>query len=364
MMWFRKNKKQKNKKTISYTVKDVDNLISIAQSYGVPWKELAEFNGIEPPYILIAGEVIKIPQNSIDKSKKIQESDKEKDNKKESDNKVVEGEIKNAENEKPKKQNLNNEVQQQGPSNKQQLQKKKQKIIFASPKNMLQKPTAEPTTRAIDIDWMQEDEEAYEEELKTQQKRLSIKLFIFAIVFGGLALFTLWHLGKWAMERFRDDEGNSIEVALKNTEQDDANRVEVKNNDKSNSNGEIVIENKEENAADKTEIENQVAQNNQDNEVKENQNSEIKVQVLNAGATIGSAGEVSEYFEKQGYDVMSAKNSKNDYEGVVVYYNADVGDRLEEVSKVIPRKYGNQKHEESKEVTDMYNADFVVVLGA
>ncbi|HYC79778.1 MAG TPA: LysM peptidoglycan-binding domain-containing protein, partial [Candidatus Binatia bacterium] len=46
----------------SYTVKDGDTLFNISQSYNVKWDLIAQFNNLPEPYILHAGDKLRIPQ--------------------------------------------------------------------------------------------------------------------------------------------------------------------------------------------------------------------------------------------------------------------------------------------------------------
>lgn len=49
---------------ITYTVKNGDNLSSIANQYGTSWQELAQINGLSNPNLIHAGQVLKIKGNS------------------------------------------------------------------------------------------------------------------------------------------------------------------------------------------------------------------------------------------------------------------------------------------------------------
>jgi LysM repeat protein len=46
----------------SYTVKAGDTLFNISQSYNVKWDLIAQFNNLSEPYLLHAGDTLKIPQ--------------------------------------------------------------------------------------------------------------------------------------------------------------------------------------------------------------------------------------------------------------------------------------------------------------
>lgn len=46
----------------SYTVKSGDTLFNISQQYNVKWDLIAQFNNLSEPYVLHAGQTLKIPQ--------------------------------------------------------------------------------------------------------------------------------------------------------------------------------------------------------------------------------------------------------------------------------------------------------------
>jgi len=45
----------------TYTVKDGDTLYVVGQQLGKDWKQIAQLNGLEPPYSLKVGQTIKLP---------------------------------------------------------------------------------------------------------------------------------------------------------------------------------------------------------------------------------------------------------------------------------------------------------------
>jgi len=380
MFGFKKGKKQEGIYTGSYVVKDVDNIISIAQSYNIPWKELASVNDIEPPYILISGETIIVPGEDVgaddDAQKETQISDV-----------VKPGHI-------AKQVNTNNtQIQQQtsvandGVKNsldtvtkastsqitkepKQQAQiisnkkSKAKKIIYAAPKNMLQKPSAEPTTRAIDIEWMQDDEAVYSEEIQSQRKKLNVQFIIISIlVMIIIGLITWWGV-TWFLEQ-NNNEDVSVQTLIEEDLKTDADMESV-NNESKDTDMQIEEDLTVEETEDANETENQEDVNSEDKQLGEESApvGEITIQVLNAGAKIGIAGDVTEAFATKGYKTIAAQNANNDYNNVVIYYSSDKEKYLDVVSKEVLEKYGIQKHEKSDEVTKKYSADFVVVLGS
>ena len=363
MFGFRKNKKQKIKYTKTYTVKDSDNIISIAQVFDVPWKELARENNIEPPYILISGEKLRVPDlGEVDDggSERIDEIKPDSGDNVENKKTNVKSIKKNIIS--PEK---NLKAQRQKPlDNKKPLPqsdsiaqkpispvKKTTRIHRASPTSMLEKPSSEPTTRAIDIEWLKGDEEVYKEEVQIQKKKLN-KWFM-AVGFVALMLIGggIW----WGYSMLFSEEKEksvSVENLIKEEQQTDS---QDKQKDLQQD-GDNQQDNKQENK-----------KSNKDEDAKSSESSDIikdiKVRVLNAGAPASTVEQVKEEFDKLGYDVLSIKNSKYNHSGVTIYYDEKVKDKIDEIAKIIPEKYGTVKKDEAKSVTDEYKADIVVVVG-
>ena len=44
-----------------YVVQPGDTLMGLAGMWGIPWQELAAYNGLQPPYVLYSGQFLKIP---------------------------------------------------------------------------------------------------------------------------------------------------------------------------------------------------------------------------------------------------------------------------------------------------------------
>ena len=378
----KKNKKQNDVYTGLYVVKDVDNIISIAQSYGISWKELAKINNIDPPYILISGETISVPdeKSDVDEREDIQVS-----NSKSSEDATKPTDVKNARTQESNKKfadGIKSDTQVTQESIKSQTaqkllqqkdiisntKKKTRKITYASPKNMLHKPSAEPTMQAIDITWMQDDEETYSEEIQLQRKKINIWFIVISILLIIISGSVVWWGVTWFLKQ-NNNKNVSVQTLIK------------KNNDvKKNKTKEIVLDNNEstdknkkedesiatEGGKDISEIEN--VNKKEDNNGNEQQNEvateKITVQILNAGAKVGTAGEVTKIFAEKGYKTNTARNAKNDYKGVVIYYSEDNKNNLDIVAKNVAKKYGTQKYEKSDEVAKKYEADFVVVLGS
>ncbi|PID52314.1 MAG: hypothetical protein CR972_02455 [Candidatus Moraniibacteriota bacterium] len=413
MFGFKKKNEKKDESGFggTYTVQDADNIISIAQHYNISWKELAKQNGIEPPYILISGETIKVPgeaDESISQSQKKQA--KEKKNVadqwggkfKEKQENIVQSTtedshdnqmlIENKEQElSAPKQNAIAEdmtVASQKSVNTshekkevEKEQKKKRKVTFASPKNMLTKPSSEPTTRAIDIEWMRDDEIAYMEEMEVQEKKTNRK-FIAVIVISVLIVgIVIWYGVVWFMEKNKGEESVSVDTLITeqsaekekkkeemNASQVEAPKVESDVSDDHEKKEENNLENLQDNNPDKEEVtakESDIkeTEEGQDKESVSENNKEVSVQVLNAGAPTGAAGAVSSEIKKAGFTTKAAQNAQNDYENVVIYYKKNLEDVAKKIGVEIDEKYGVQKVEESDDVAKKYGVDIVVVLG-
>ena len=382
MFGHKKNKKQENMYSGSYVVKDVDNIISIAQSYDVPWKELAKVNDIDPPYILISGEVINVPGEEVvtDEQDGALVSDVKnfKQTKKQSSMEEVQVQKTGEGNMKPDTQAAHKSVTmpvdkklaQQGTVTR-DAKKKVRKVTYASPKSMLHKPSAEPTTQSIDIEWMRDDEATYSEETQLQRKRLNTRFIVVSILIVGIMGLVVWWGATWFLGR-GDNENISVQSLIEEnrdeavdvSEEIVSEEVNEKVGDDKDENNDSIIKNEEvKDAKDESE---QKKEDDKNEQVKESSSSvaEITVQVLNAGAQVGAAGDVTNIFAKNGYKTVEAQNANNDYKDVVIYYSSNKKNALSDVAKEVAKKYGTQKHEESDEVTKKYGADFVVVLGS
>lgn len=396
MFRFKKKKEKKDGGGFGgkYIVQDADNIISIAQRYDVAWKELAKQNDIEPPYILISGETIKVPgpaaqSEEVDDEKKsvadqwTQKTSSDAGIKKESG--VRQDDVQRIE-------AVDNDVEKQGAAPQQvlaesagtvsqksdvvppevgddkqgsgQVKKKKRKVSFASPKNMLTKPSSEPTTRAIDIEWMRDDEIAYMEEMEVQEKKTSRKFIIvivLAVITGGILI---WYGVMWFMQR-GDVESVSVDTLINEQvageqQQDlavesDSEQIDVASDEDKGDKDEEATESDED-------ADNEDKSSDQENDVSANE--DVSVQVLNAGAAAGAAGSVSDAIGEVGFKMETAQNAQNDYENVVIYYKSGFEASANAVASEVDEKYGEQKIEESDDVTKTYDVDVVVVLGA
>ncbi len=379
MFGYKKNKKQNTIYTGSYVVKDTDNIISIAQSYNVPWKELAEVNNIEPPYILISGETISVPgknsdvfteeapnASNIEPDKHSKEQTNKNNVQAHQSNGVVANNIK-TNTTTPHSTKKSTQQQDVITNNKKVVRK----VTYASPKNMLHRPSAEPTTQSIDIEWMQDDETAYSEEIQLQKKKINIRLIIISIFIVAIIGIIVWR-GAILFLKQKDNKNVSVQTLIEKNEIIEKNKVEKKDiplndNDKNKQdNEELIMEGGKDLSQTKDDAK-EMSQNeqNKDKQNKENISvGEITIQVLNAGAQTGAAADVTKVFANHGYKILTARNAKNSYKGVVIYYSASNRGNIDIVAREIEQKYGKQKYEESDEVTKKYGADFVVVLGS
>jgi LysM repeat protein len=386
MFRFKKNKKKKDHYTGSYVVKDTDNIISIAQMYNVPWKELAQRNNIEPPYILISGESITVPgdddaNNGDHKEKEekeiVQEDPQEKDPDHENDHEETipsvhknnmrsdldpqrEPTISTDHDLAMKNSSVNASTLKPQPKKtsvtESMPQSKKRKISYAAPQNMLTRPSSEPTLRAIDIEWMRDDEEIYSEEMEQQQKKTNIRFFAMMGIGGIVIIAAMWFVGGWVLQQYQKDTV-SVEELIQLTDTEDSVMVdqdEYANHGNENSDEDQNIE--EDNNDGESAPEEVVA-----NIVEP---SEITMLVLNGGAQTGAAGTVSQIFTEKGYDVKDPQNAQNAYSDVTVYYATSAKDHAEKIISDISAQYGEQTLEESNDVVQRYDVDIVIVLGA
>lgn len=396
-MFGRKKKKKKKKGDLytgTYVVQDADNIISIAQRYGVPWKDLAVHNDIKSPYVLISGETIQVPGGDTDdgKDEDVKEKEDEKVTTQEGNEKKIAedssddeslielgetetaeapvgmGDVQHIPSQRSAAASIGEPVQMSAEEDsiknvaktQRQLQqepkkKAKRKITFASPKNMLTKLSSEPTTRAIDIEWMRDDEATYLEEMEEQEKKTNRLFMISSVVIVILVGLGVWWGVMFLVDKTKKDNV-SVDVLIEQQMQED------------------VVQEQQVASSDEQKAEQEKQEGQKEEEVREGedkgvaltqeQKSEIAVQVLNAGAITGAAAAVTGDFKAAGYKIISAKNSQNDYEGVVVYYGSEYAEFVNEIAAVVGEKYGAQKLEESSEVISKYDAHIVVVLGS
>jgi murein DD-endopeptidase MepM/ murein hydrolase activator NlpD len=380
-----KKKKQKKEYTGTYVVNSTDNIISIAQLYNVPWKELARINEIESPYILIPGETISVPGGDEKEEEQgveqkgpqdtsiaapSQQSNVQQNTKQEPIVKAAQmatgaNIAQNSQQQMPQQQTS----QQQTSASTKNIQSQttqaesepiKRKITYAAPEKMLTKPASEPTTSAIDIEWMKDDEDVYNEEMQIQRKKTNVRFIIITIIILiGVGLLSWWAVSWYlnsqqeetvSVEALIEEDSNNDNNASENnmSEETQPNDVQKQNNEDDNKNSEENTDSTSEEQGGSEQLE----------------SKDITVQVLNAGAPTGAAGTVTSEFDKKEYKTNNATNASNDYEGVVIYYSADKKDSLDEIVEIVGDKYGTPKQEESDAVTKKYNADIVVVIGS
>ncbi len=418
MFGFKKKKQQKNTNNFNgtYVVQDADNIISIAQQYNIPWKELAEANHIDPPYILISGESISVPgEAEEDVSAKEQEThapqksvsqqpqenltkEHEEEVVQQSHDEATDMHVPQDDMATYKKHATTQEDDQMsvqkrtvgtsvaGDNNvpsQESVQKKKAHVQHASPKSMLTQPSSEPTTRAIDIEWMRDDEVAYMEEMEEQEKKTSRTFLVVlgcAIVVVGVLV---WYGVSWFLSHKSADTSVSVDALIVEdatedvvqSAQSEESKDEVVHSDDNTANdNDNTEEVKEENAQNDDEQE--IGKEKVDEPAADNENAvedagamhsdtkDVSVQVLNAGAAAGAAGTVTDALEKAGYTLKKAKNAQNSYHNVVIYHKKGRDHFAKNVAEKVDEKYGTQKIEEADDVVSRYGVDVVVVLGA
>ncbi|MFA5986966.1 MAG: LysM domain-containing protein [Parcubacteria group bacterium] len=386
MFGFKKNKKDEKQFAGTYTVQDTDNIISIAQAFDVPWKDLAQYNKIDAPYILISGETIHVPgpqpivaekeneqeqttinhespiHSDVDAHKTMASDQEELLNavKKNNPTYVSKGE--------PIRSMQSTAHMQKDPSiiQRENHEPMKRKVTFATPQSMLTQPASEPTTRAIDIEWMRDDEEAYNEEMEFQRKEVNKRLIIIvAVVACAIGGIVVWGVMQWMQRDTK--EKISVETLIEGDamqNQSDGNMALPQNDatqsGTSDEQDTKTVVTEEQNTDVAKEMQTEQAVQSQENQKAP---KDITVQVLNAGGVTGAAAAVSKDFKDKEYMVKAAQNSQNSYSGVIIYYTAEMKDHVDTISQIVAEKYGTQKKEESSDVTGKYKSDIVVVLG-
>jgi hypothetical protein len=346
----------------------------------VPWKELAKINEIESPYILIPGETISVPgekdneEGQSVEQKELQDTSMASSSRQSNVQQSVKQESIARATQVATGIGVNKNSQQQTSASTRNIQSQttqveskptKRKITYAAPEKMLTKPASEPTTSAIDIEWMKDDEDIYNEEMQIQRKKTNTRFIIITIIILiGVGLFSWWVVS-WYLN-FQQEETVSVEALI-----EEDSKIEEDSN-----NGNNVSENNINEDVQSNDVQKQDNEDNKNNKEsadsvsEEQEDSEqlvpkdITIQVLNAGAPTGAAGTVTNKFDKKGYKTNSATNASHNYEGVVIYYSADKSAGLDGVVEVIGDTYGTPKQEESDTVTKKYNADIVVVIGS
>lgn len=232
-------------------------------------------------------------------------------------------------------------------------------IMYAPPESMIAQPASEPTTRAIDIEWMRDDEATYAEEMSKQQKRTNrwiILTVLLGLVIGGaVAFFVYFYLLPQATRDrvsldalIRSQDVTPVAQEPTDNVQEDAvvapadflEEVTVEEQSPSTDQQAVSITPPHTNPADLT------------------------VQVLNAGGPAGAAGAVTQILKNHHYATRTAHNAKNHYTGTVIYYTAGKKADAEAVAQLLPATYGTPTVEESVSVTTTYTAMIVVVIGA
>lgn len=423
--------KKKNKAdaiaTQDYTVRDGDNIISLAQNYDMPWTALAQLNNIEPPYVLTPGTTVRVPatpaeadmptdadeaaappspirvigtpqhyttmpESSRDDSVAIpQHSDTIHDvspsiaPQRKSSLQAATGAASLSQQTVPSP-DYSVQLPQRGampsddsvatasavdtpspqitqrhpitPQSDTADNNPNRTILYASPESMIAQPASEPTTRAIDIEWMRDDEAAYAEEMQRQQKRTSrwFGMTIFVIVLLLLAAAGLAYV--YIVPQATKDKV-SLDALI---HYNDAPTHDAQSSEEQPAQPQEDVQ-QEETATEEQKNDNATAEEPTETAATVTP-SDVTVQVLNAGGPAGAAGTVTTLLQKQSFTTRTAQNAKNTYTGTVVYYAADKKDAATEVLKHLPATYGTPTVEESADVTTTYSAAVVVVIGA
>lgn len=90
---------------------------------------------------------------------------------------------------------------------------------------------------------------------------------------------------------------------------------------------------------------------------------EIKITVLNGGATAGSAGKVQDLLVKQGYKLAQAQNAQADnHSGTAIYYSQGFDKTAGIVKNLLKAKYPKTETKPA-ETDEEKSADLVIMLG-
>lgn len=383
MLGFGKKSAPRHEYTAEYVVRDMDNIMSLAQYYGVPWAELAEVNALKPPYVLMPGTTIRVPAEPAENG--IGED----------------GDIYNTPSSAPRtigapqhymatpsSRNATPSLAQ--PSDryitrrKSSLQPVRRDATHtgapgkepraavpdpAADSATITQPIAEPTTRAIDIEWMRDDEEAYAEEMHKQQKSvnrwfIAVGIGAVVVLIGAIWFATTTVVPEILSERVSVDvlirrnapseppHSQSTDVATPASEQPDIAQPDIAQPDIA----QLPV------AQDDAATNDATGQKTAaDPTVKP---ADVTVQVLNAGGPTGAAGTATKTLSSAGYAAHAARNAKNPYTGTIIYYAAGKKDAADAVAAALSSAHGAPKFEESSDVTKTYAAMVVVVIGA
>lgn len=385
---------------IKYKVKKDDNLMSLAYRYGISWKELVYRNKIKAPYTLISGNVIMVPPRpkKVFKNTFMQ-------NKNNLDNLMDDREVHKKSFSNGIKVNVkgdNFEPATQAPVQSQSEKKVingiyvKQPIVRESVNSSLvqkrdnyrhermqrtdivndrqQHSNKRRSIKNIDINWMHEDDETFDEAMQDEVRAINLKIKMFVlviIVFSGLVVWWFFNYG------IVDDSSRgtaSINDLLNVSDEEDSDG-DQNNSIESGQQGEkdgVSDGNGDDRNGDDVNNDIQEGEGNSDN-IKESANisvndsikepSEVSVQVLNGGAKSGVAGDLTNILKNKLYQTKSATNANNNVDGVVVYYKSVFKKEAGVLSELVPQVYGAAQLEESDDVAKKYGVDIVVVVG-
>lgn len=385
---------------VKYKIKQGDNIMSISYRYGISWKELVYKNKIKAPYTLISGNVIMVPPRpkKVFKNTFMQ-------NKNNLDNLMDDREVHKKSFSNGIKVNVkgdNFEPATQTPVQSQSEKKVingihvKQPIVRESVNSSLvqkrdnyrhermqrtdivndrqQHSNKRRSIKNIDINWMHEDDETFDEAMQDEVRAINFKIKMFVlviIVFSGLVVWWFFNYG------IVDDSSRgtaSINDLLNVSDEEDSDG-DQNNSIESGQQGEkdgVSDGNGDDRNGDDVNNDIQEGEGNSDN-IKESANisvndsikepSEVSVQVLNGGAKSGVAGDLTNILKNKLYQTKSATNANNNVDGVVVYYKSVFKKEAGVLSELVPQVYGAAQLEESDDVAKKYGVDVVVVVG-
>ncbi|MCK4635651.1 MAG: LytR C-terminal domain-containing protein [Candidatus Moranbacteria bacterium] len=374
---------------VKYKIKQNDNIMSVSYRYGISWKELIYKNKINPPYTLISGNVIMVPprpkkvfKNTFMQNKNYFENQGKKSVQKKSFLNQIKVNVKGedgknvsqmAEQNISERKSVNNRESNFRDSTKSSTVRSTENLNREKSsrnidlRNQQQSVNGGVPKRGMDIRWMHEDDDAFDDAMQDEVRAINFKIKIFIVVIIGLLGLVAWWFYQYGMSNELSTNKSSINDLLASDNQEETD------NETDNEVEKEVDENEKTNENDD---QSNVDSNNPDSESVEDDNdkaesdandlvipSEISVQVLNGGAKSGIAGDLTNIFKNKNYQIKTAANANNNVAGVVVYYKSGLDKEVMVLAKNISSGYGEVRLEESDDVAKKYGVDVIVVVG-
>lgn len=194
----------------------------------------------------------------------------------------------------------------------------------------------------FDIAWMGEDEQSFDDAMRMQERKLNLRVAVFAIVFFavvGLIIFMI-------IGRDLITQEPSTRISIEDL-RENINPPEEEIDDAQQDEG---IDQEEEDSDD-TETSTSV------------EASDVRVIVLNGGGTAGAAGTLSTELEEKKYDVAEASNANSTHAQTTLYFDPDDKAKAQKVAQDLASVTESPVLEESSEVAQRHGVDVVIVIG-